>query len=124
VSPNFTERELDLMSVLWARGPSTVGEVRERLADSLAYNTVQTILHILEEKGYVGHKEDGRAHRFHACVKREVAGVTATSRVIDKIFGGSVMSFLTNLVNERTIDPDELRRLRRLLDDKIREADQ
>ena len=71
-TPAFTDRELDVMAVLWSRGPSTVAEVRERLSDDLAHNTVQTILRILEDKGYVGHTEEGRAHRFHARVKREI----------------------------------------------------
>src|ERR1043166_6092078 len=87
-APAFTDRELDVMAVLWSRGPSTVAEVRERLSDELAHNTVQTILRILEDKGYVGHTEEGRAHRFHARVKREIAGQAATSRVVEKLFGG------------------------------------
>ena len=120
--PSFTDRELDVMAVLWERGPSTVAEVRERLADDLAHNTVQTVLRILEDKGYVAHTEEGRAHRFHACVKRELAGATATARVIDKLFGGSTERLLTHLMSERSIDPKELRRLRALLDERIKEG--
>ena len=59
----FTDRELDVMGVLWERGPSTVTEVREGLADELAYTTVLTVLRVLEEKGHVGHEEEGRAPR-------------------------------------------------------------
>lgn len=123
VKPTFTERELDVMAILWERGPSTVSEVRERLADDLAHNTVQTVLRILEDKGYVGHTDEGRAHRFHARVKREVAGATAASRVVEKLFGGSTERLLTHLVSERSIDPKELRRLRQLLDEKIKESE-
>src|ERR1043166_1153803 len=122
-APAFTDREVDVMAVLWSRGPSTVAEVRERLHDDLAHNTVQTILRILEDKGYVGHTEEGRAHRFHARVKREIAGQAATSRVVEKLFGGSAAWLITQLVSERTIDPAELRRLRKLLDEKIREGE-
>ena len=50
MKPSFTDRELDVMAILWERGPSTVAEVRERIADDLAHNTVQTVLRILEEK--------------------------------------------------------------------------
>ena len=120
--PSFTDRELDVMAVLWERGPSTVAEVRERIADDLAHNTVQTVLRILEEKGYVGHTEEGRAHRFFSRVKREVAGASATARVVDKLFGGSTERLITHLVSERSIDPEELKRLRKLLDDRIREG--
>jgi predicted transcriptional regulator len=123
VKPSFTDRELDVMAVLWDRGPSTVAEVRERIADDLAHNTVQTVLRILEEKGHVGHTEEGRAHRFHARVKRELAGATAASRVVEKLFGGSTERLLTHLVSERSIDQQELLRLRQLLDDKIKEGE-
>jgi len=123
VKPSFTDRELDVMAVLWDRGPSTVAEVRERIADDLAHNTVQTVLRILEEKGHVSHTEEGRAHRFHARVKRELAGATAASRVVEKLFGGSTERLLTHLVSERSIDQQELLRLRQLLDDKIKEGE-
>lgn len=122
--PTFTERELDVMAVLWERGPSTVAEVRSRLHDDLAHNTVLTVLKVLEGKGHVSHTEEGKAHRFRARVKQETAGATAASRVVAKLFGGSTERLLTHLVTERNITPDELKRLRRLLDDKLREADQ
>ena len=123
MKPSFTERELDVMAILWERGPSTVAEVRERLDDDLAHNTVQTVLRILEDKGYVGHTDEGRAHRFHARVKRETAGATAASRMVEKLFGGSTERLLTHLVTERSIDAKELRRLRQLLDEKIQESE-
>ena len=121
--PIFTERELDVMAVLWERGPSTVAEVRERLVDELAHNTVLTVLTVLEGKGYVTHAEEGKAHRFRALVKQEVASATATSRLVEKLFGGSTERLLTHLVTERSVTAAELRRLRRLLDDKLREVD-
>ena len=62
--PTFTDRELDVMAILWERGPSTVAEVRGRLRDDLAHNTVLTVLTVLENKGYVTHTEEGKAHRF------------------------------------------------------------
>ena len=60
---SFTDRELDVMAVLWQRGPSTVAEVREVLEDALAYTTVLTVLDRLERKGMVRRRRDGRAHR-------------------------------------------------------------
>src|SRR5688572_26011538 len=92
VPPTFTERELDVMAILWDRGPSTVAEVRARLSDDLAHNTVLTVLTVLESKGYVTHTEEGKAHRFRALIKQEVAGATATSRLVEKLFGGSTRS--------------------------------
>jgi predicted transcriptional regulator len=123
VPPTFTDRELDIMAVLWERGPSTVAEVRARLTDELAHNTVLTVLRVLEDKGHVSHTEEGKAHRFRARVKQEIAGATATSRVVEKLFGGSTERLLTHLVTERSVTPAELRRLRRLLDEKLKEAE-
>ncbi len=85
----FTERELDIMAVLWARGPSTAADVRAALDDAVTHNTVQKMLSILEEKGHAAHIEEGRMHRFHALVAREEAGSSAFGRLIDKMFAGS-----------------------------------
>lgn len=123
MAPTFTERELDVMAVLWERGPSTVAEVRQRLSDELAHNTVLTVLTVLENKGYVTHTEEGKAHRFRARVKQEVAGATAASRMVDKLFGGSTERLMTHLVTERSVSAAELRRLRKLLDEKLKEAE-
>ena len=118
---NFTDRELDVMSVLWNAQSATVAEVRERLADDLAYTTVLTILRTLEQKGYVSHTEDGRAHRYKPLVKREVAGRTALRRLVDKVFDGSPELLLTQLVSDKNLSDEELRRLRKLLAGRLRE---
>ena len=118
---SFTDRELDVMSVLWDVGPATVAEVRERIADDLAYTTVLTILRTLEHKGYVSHTEDGRAHRYKPLVKREVAGRTALRRLVDKVFDGSPELLLTQLVSDKNLSDEELRRLRKLLAERLRE---
>ena len=117
----FTERELDVMSVLWDVGPATVAQVRERIADDLAYTTVLTVLRTLEQKGYVSHTEDGRAHRYKPLVKREVAGRTALRRLVEKVFDGSPELLLTQLVSDKNLSDEELRRVRKLLADRLRE---
>ncbi len=116
----FTDRELDVMGVLWDVGSATVAQVREQIADDLAYTTVLTILRTLEQKGYVGHTEDGRAHRYKPLVKREVAGRTALRRLVDKVFDGSPELLLTQLVSDKNLSDDELRRLRRLLEARLK----
>ena len=113
---SFTDRELDLMAVLWERGPSTVAEVRAALPDALAYTTVLTVLRTLEDKGYVGHEEAGRAYRYHPLVERTTAGRSALRRMLGTLFAGSPELLLTQLVSERRIAPDELQRMRDLLD--------
>ncbi len=115
----FTDRELDVMGVLWERGPSTVAEVRERLADPLAYTTVLTILRTLEDKGHVGHAEEGRAYRYHARVERSEAQRSAISRVKRKLFSGSAELLMSQLVSDRGLSSAELERIRSLLEDRI-----
>lgn len=122
MSVAFTERELDVMAVLWERGPSTAAEVREQLTDELAYNTVLSMLRILEEKGHVGHTEEGRAHRYFPLVEREEAGSSAIDRLVEKVFGGSAELMLTHLMRERKLDNAEMLRLRRLLNDRLRRS--
>jgi BlaI family penicillinase repressor len=117
--PSFTDRELDVMSVLWHLGPCTVTEVRAHIHDRLAYTTVLTVLRTLEAKGYVRHEEAGKAHRYIPVVARDAAGRGALGQVLDKIFGGSRELLLANLIRARGIDPDELKRLRRILDDRL-----
>jgi predicted transcriptional regulator len=104
MSVSFTERELDIMAVLWEHGPSTVAEVHEHLTDDIAYKTVLTMLRVLEQKGHISHVEEGRAHRF-----------------LEKIFGGSEEMLITHLVKDRKLGPAEIRRLRQILSDKMRE---
>jgi len=121
VPVSFTDRELDVMSVLWDLGSATVAEVRERLADELAYTTVLTVLRTLEQKGHVGHTGEGRAHRYHPLVKRAAAGRSALRRLVDKVFDGSPELLLTQLVSDKNLSDDELRRLRRLVEERLRE---
>lgn len=115
----FTERELDIMAVLWGRGPSTAAEVRSELADDITHNTVQKMLSILEEKGHVGHVEEGRMHRFHALVAREEAGTSAFGRLIDKMFAGSAEALLLHFVRDRRLTREDLERVRQVLDARL-----
>jgi BlaI family penicillinase repressor len=112
----FTDRELDVMSVLWTQGSATVAEVRDSLEDKLAYTTVLTVLRILEEKGYVEHEEEGRAHRYHPLVDRSAAGTSLLRRMLDTVFGGSAELLLTNLVTDQKLSPGEIKKMRALLD--------
>ena len=118
----FSERELDVMTVLWDGGPATAAAVRDALAAGgldLAYNTVLTVLRILEDKGHVGHTVDGRAHRYHALTRREEAESGAVRRLVRTLFRGSPELLMTHLVRDRSVTPDTVRRLRDLLDAEL-----
>src|SRR5688572_29639711 len=115
----FTQRELDIMAVLWEHGPSTVAEVRAHLSNSVSHNTVATMLTILENKGRVDHVEEGRAFRYCALVDREEAGRRAISRIADTVFGGSAEAVLLHFIRDRRLTRAELERLRAVLDESI-----
>ena len=115
----FTQRELDIMAVLWEHGPSTVAEVRAQLGNSVSHNTVATMLTILENKGRVDHVEEGRAFRYRALVDREEAGRSAISRITDTVFGGSAEAILLHFIRDRRLSREELERLRAILDESL-----
>ena len=115
-SKGFTDRELDIMSVLWREGSGTVAEVREALGEDVGYTTVLKMLQILEEKGAVGHEQEGRAYRYFPLVESVLAGGRALSRIVNKIFHGSAELLLATLVEGRDFTEEELRRMRSVLD--------
>jgi predicted transcriptional regulator len=117
----LAEREAELMQVLWEHGPSTVGEVQERLKDALAYTTVLTILQKLERKRYVTHKEEGRSHRFMAAISREAAQRSAVRDLASRLFKGSAGLLLTQVVKDEALSDDDLMRIRRLIAERKRE---
>ena len=119
----FTDRELDIMTVLWERGPSTVAEVQQALPAELAYTTVLTLLKVLEDKGHVAHTEEGKAHRFRPLVRREEASTSAIERVKNRLFSGSAELLLTHLVEGDQLSVEELERLRDLLDRRLAEEE-
>ncbi|MCI0433995.1 MAG: BlaI/MecI/CopY family transcriptional regulator [Gemmatimonadetes bacterium] len=118
----FTDRELDVMAVLWELGSGTVAEVQEQLHDPLAYTTVLTVLRVLEEKGHVRHEEEGRAYRYYAVVGREQAGASALRRLVRKVFRGSPEQLLMHLVSERGLTAEQLKRMKALLEKRMKEG--
>ena len=112
---SLTDREADIMRVLWDRGPSTVTEVRESLSDDLAYTTVLTILRVLETKGYVAHEEEGRGHRYFASVQQQAARKSALRHLTGKFFKGSSELLFAHLVSDQKLNPEQIKRIRKLL---------
>jgi predicted transcriptional regulator len=111
----LTDREADVMQVLWDHGPSVVNEVKDKLHDELAYTTVLTILRTLEQKGYVRHQEEGRVHRYAAAVKENAARKSALQHLTGKLFKGSAELLFTHLVSDQKLSADQIRRMRDLL---------
>jgi predicted transcriptional regulator len=116
-STTLTEAELRLMTVLWERGPSTVGEITAALPPPpIAYNSVLTTMRILEQKGYVEHKEHGRAFVYRTLVQRDDAAKSAVGHVLSRFFDNSASSLALRLIENERPSSDELRRLRALID--------
>lgn len=113
----FTDRELDVMHVLWESGSGTVSEVQGALTDQLAYTTVLTILRTLDEKGHVRFETEGRAHRYFPCVERAEARASALRHMLDRVFAGNPETLLTHLVSEQDLSSEELERMRGLLEE-------
>jgi len=111
----FTDREADVMRVLWDRGPSSVAEVRDALTDDLAYTTVLTILRVLEGKGYVDHEEQGRSYRYFAAVQEQAAQKSAVRHLTSKLFKGSSELLFAHLVSDQKLTPEQVRRIKHLL---------
>ena len=122
-SATLTEAELRIMNVLWQKGSATVHEVLQSLPGKppLAYNSVLTIVRILEKKGYVKHIKDRRAHVYTPQIAREDATRSEVRRLVSRFFGDSHELLVLNILEDKSIDAEELDRLRRLLEGKAGE---
>jgi predicted transcriptional regulator len=116
-SQNLTEAELRVMRVLWSRKQATVGEVLEHLEGDRtpAYNTILTILGILERKGYVTHTREGRAFTYLPLVEQREARQSALSQMLHRFFDDSRELLVLDLLGHEQTNSEELRRVRELL---------
>jgi predicted transcriptional regulator len=113
---HLTQRELDIMSVLWELGEATVTEIRDRVDPSLAYTSVSTMVRLLESKKFVSHRRgEGKTHVYFPLVDAETAGDSALGRVLDKIYGGSPIKLLTHLVERERLSDKDIERMREVL---------
>ncbi|MBP3955316.1 BlaI/MecI/CopY family transcriptional regulator [Gemmata sp. G18] len=108
-----SERELDVLKVLWELGSGSVRDVQDRLAPELglAFNTVQTVLRNMEDKGLVGHRAEGRTFVYFPKHTRE----QVTSRFLNKVFGGALDQFVLSMLRASDAAPEELRELEKLI---------
>lgn len=116
-SPTLTEAELRLMEVLWQTGPATVHQVLEALPEKipLAYNSVLTTIRILEKKGYVQHVKEGRAHVYAPLVGKQEARRFEIKNLVGRFFKDSHELLVLNILEDKSINADELKRLGQLL---------
>jgi predicted transcriptional regulator len=120
-SITLTEAELRLMKILWRRGESAVNGLVAAMpkGEELAYNSVLTTIRILEQKGYVEHRQEGRAFIYSPCVAEQEASRSEVRHVLDRFFGNSRERLLLSLLGDEEISAEELQRLK----DAIRDAE-
>jgi len=116
-SNTLTEAELRLMKILWRRGESAVTDLVAGLpeGEALAYNSVLTTIRILEQKGYVEHRQEGRAFVYRPCIAEQEASRSEVRHVLNRFFGDSRERLLLSLLGDDQITPEELDRLREVI---------
>jgi predicted transcriptional regulator len=123
-SNTLTEAELRLMKILWRRGESAVTDLVAAMPDgeALAYNSVLTTIRILEQKGYVEHRQEGRAFVYHPCVAEVEASRSEVRHVLSRFFGNSRERLLLSLLDDEELSPEELQRLKEAVLDSAPDA--
>ena len=113
-SITLTEAELRLMKLLWERGDSAVSDLVAAMpeGEALAYTSVLTTVRILEQKGYVRHRQEGRAFVYSPCVEEREASRSEIRHTMQRFFGNSRERLLLSLLGDDEIDGEELQRLK------------
>ncbi len=115
-SITLTEAELRLMRVFWQRGECSVAEVVDAIDEPLAYTSVLTTVRVLKDKGYLTHRQEGRAYLYTACVAEHEASRSEIRHVLQRFFGNSRESLLVSLLGDDEVTPEELARLKRAIE--------
>jgi len=117
--PKPTGAELEILNVLWRRGPSTVHQIQPELkrGDRVGYTTVLKLLQIMFEKGLVRRDESTRPHVFRAAVGETQVKRRVVAELLDQVFEGSSMSLVMQALSAKRATPEEVRKLRELLDE-------
>ena len=116
--PPLSDRQLEIMDVIWKRGETTVGEVWSELARArdIARNTVQTTITRLEEKGWLRHRAEGNTFYYRATQPSEDARKKMARRLVDSVFEGSTEDLLRAILVDHPLSPEEAGRLHSLID--------
>jgi BlaI family transcriptional regulator, penicillinase repressor len=120
-SSTFTDREVEILRILWDRGEATVREIQQGLPPCRHYNTILTIIRVLEKKGHVTHKQEGRGFVYRAVAHPQESRSHALSHFVESVFGGSSESLVVNMVEAGNLTLDELDEIRRKLRKRAQE---
>jgi len=117
-SITFTDRELEIMRILWKLGEASARQIQENLPGDRHYNSVMTIIRVLEKKSHLTHREEGRAHIYRASVDPDMARTRVLRHLVQQVFGGSATSLVLNLVETGDLTASDIEGIRR----KMRKA--
>jgi predicted transcriptional regulator len=122
---HLTNREEEIMELFWAKGPLFVKEIIDLLgAPKPHYNTISTIVRLLEEKGFVGHEQFGNTHRYHAVISREEFSKFTLKTMVGKYFNKSYASVVSMFVQEEKISIEEIKELLRQVESSKNERNE
>src|SRR5205085_11284060 len=111
-SKTFTDKELEIMRVVWELGEATARQIQEQLPGDSHYNSVLTIIRVLERKGHLTHRAEGKAHVYRARQQAEKSRNKVLTHLISQVFGGSPASLVLHLVETGDLTEDDLREAR------------
>ena len=112
-SKTFTDKEMDIMRVFWRLGEASARQIQESLPGERHYNSVMTIIRVLEKKNHLTHREEGRTHIYRATQSQGRARNRVLKHLIKHVFGGSAASLVLNLVETGDLTPEDLKAVRK-----------
>jgi predicted transcriptional regulator len=121
-SKTFTDKELDIMKVIWERGEVSAREIQANLPGNQHYNTVLTIIRVLERKGHLTHRTEGKSHIYRAVQQPAKSRGRVLGHLIEQVFGGSPASLVLHLVETGNLTESDLRKAREVLASRRRAA--
>jgi BlaI family penicillinase repressor len=120
-SKTFTDREIEIMKIVWEMGEATAREIQARLSGERHYNSVMTIIRVLEAKGHLTHRAEGKSYVYRARHAPHKARRRALGHLIDHVFAGSAASLVLQLVETGDLTEEDLQDIRRQLNKRLAE---
>ena len=117
VQPRPTDAELEILRIIWSRGPSTVREVHDEAANSKGYTTVLKFMQIMTDKGLLRRTEEHRVHTYHSTVPQETTQRQLVIDLLDRAFGGKPTQLVMQALSDKRASKQDLAEIRRMLDE-------
>jgi BlaI family penicillinase repressor len=114
-SQTFTDKELEIMQAIWNLGEATVKDIQEHLPGNQHYNSLLTIIRVLEKKGHLTHREEGRAHIYRPIEQQAKSRHRAIGHLLKQVFGGSATSLVLSLVETGELTREDIDDIRKQL---------